>query len=144
VSRVKSLATLIKFQKTKVDEQRIVLARAQDTLNLIDRAIAQLEEQKKREQAAVTKDPAHAHTYGEFLKQAIRRARALAKERKIAEATVEAAREKLSELFEEQKRYEIAEAERIKTEEREELRRETAELDEIGGVTHERNKAETR
>jgi len=137
---MKSLATLIKLQKTRVDEQRVILARAQEKLDLIERAIAGLEDEKIREQEAAGKDPEHAVTYGAFLKEAIRRGRALDRERQIAVAAVAAARDALIELFEEQKRYEIAEAARIVAEEKEELRRETAELDEIGGITHERQK----
>jgi hypothetical protein len=135
-----SLSTLIKLQKTRVDEQRIMLARLQEQLEQVVQAIAELEVRKAREQVATQKSPEAAVTYGQFLKQAVKQGRALERDRQIALAAVEAARDKLTELFEEQKRYEIAEAARIKVEEREELRRETAELDEIGGVTHERNK----
>jgi len=135
-----SLSTLIKYQKTLVDEQRLVLARAQDGLDRVVQAIAQLESEKIREQAATKEHPENAVTYGEFLKRAIKRGRELVKERQISEAAVNAAHEKLTELFEEQKRFEIAEAARLKAEEREERRIETAELDEIGGITHERRK----
>ncbi len=137
---MKSLATLIKWQKTRVDEQRLMLARAQDQLDTVERAIIELEDQKIREKAAVAKNPEQAMTYGAFLKQAINRGRELAREKEIAVAAVEAARDALAELFEEQKRYEIAEQARIAAEEQEELRRETAELDEIGGIIHERRK----
>ena len=138
---MKSLTTLIKLQKTYVDQQRLTLAKLQERLDLIDRGILGLEAQKTREAAAAKKDPAAAITYGHYIKEALRQGQALAKERAIAVAAVNAAREKLAELFEEQKRYETAEEMRIKAEAREELRRETAELDEIGGVTHERNRA---
>jgi len=137
---MKSLATLIKLQKTYVDQQRLTLAKLQERLDLIERAILGLEAQKMHEKAAAKKDPAAAITYGNYLKEAIRQGHALAKERAIAQAAVNAAHDKLTELFEEQKRYEIAEDMRIEAEEREELRRETVELDEIGGVTHERRK----
>jgi hypothetical protein len=137
---MQSLSTLIKLQKTRVDEQRLVLARAQEKLDLVERAIAGLENEKRHEKEVAGKNTEQAVTYGAFLKEAVKRERALFKERQIAVAAVNAARETLIELFEEQKRYEIAEAARLEAEEREELRRDTAELDEIGGVTHERRK----
>lgn len=139
---MKSLATLIKLQKTRVDEQRQMLARANDRLLKIEQAIANLEQQKEREKVAAAQDAEKAVTYGAFLKVAIKRGRDLEKERQIAQAAVDAARAALAELFEEQKRYELAEENRIAEERREEARRETAELDEIGGVTHQRRKAE--
>src|ERR1700722_6337380 len=126
---MKSLSTLIKYQKTLVDEQRLVLMQAQDRLVNTLQSIANLEAQKKTEQAAAKQHPENAVTLGEFLKRVIQRGRELDKERQIAEAGVNAAREKLTELFEEQKRYEIAEAARRVADEREQLRIETAELD---------------
>jgi len=137
---MKSLSTLIKLQKTFVDQQRLVLAKLQERLDLIERAIIGLEAQKAHEQIITKKDPALAVTYGAYLKQALYQGRLLEKERQAAIVAVNAARDKLAELFEEQKRYEIAEEARRAADEREELKRETAELDEIGGVTHERRK----
>ena len=112
----------------------------QDLLVQVEHAIAALENEKILEQNTVRKIPEQAVTYGEFVKQAVQRGRQLAKDRDVAEAAVRAARDKLTELFEEQKRYEIAEADRLAAAEREERRRETAELDEMGGVSHARKK----
>jgi flagellar biosynthesis chaperone FliJ len=137
---MKSLATLIKLQKTRVDEQRQTLAKAQEFLDGVAQAIAQLEIKKAREQTAAEKHPEARLTYGAFLKAAVRDGRALEKQRAVAEAAVEAARAKLAELFEEQKRYEIAAAHRQAAEDREGRRKETIELDEVGGVTYTRNK----
>ncbi|HEU0118543.1 MAG TPA: flagellar FliJ family protein [Alphaproteobacteria bacterium] len=137
---MKSLATLIKLQKTYVDEQRQQLAKLQERLEQIEMQIAQLEVEKAREQIAAEQNPEARATYGAFVKAAVAKGRELDKERQIAIAAVEAARDKLTELFEEQKRYETAEEARIAAEEKEERRRETIELDEIGGITHERNK----
>jgi hypothetical protein len=71
----------------------------------------------------------------------VKEGRELEKQRQIGTAAVEAARLKLTELFEEQKRYEIAEAARLEAEKKEERRRETIELDEVGGVTYTRKKS---
>jgi pyruvate/2-oxoacid:ferredoxin oxidoreductase alpha subunit len=136
---VKSLATLIKLQKTLVDEQRTHLARLQEQVDLIDNKIAQVEIRKAREQAAAQDQESRA-TYGAFAKAMVAQGRALEKERQTAVAAVRIAQDKLSELFETQKRYEIAEAQRIDAATRAEMRRETLALDEIGGVMHERKR----
>jgi len=136
---MKSLATLIKLQKSFVDEQRQHVTRLQDHLDKIEGAITELEIFKTKEQAAALNLEAHA-TYGEFIKRMIAQGRILEQERQSAALAVKIAKDKLAELFEEQKRYEIAEEQRIQAEIREELRFENIELDEIGGVMHERQK----
>jgi hypothetical protein len=55
---------------------------------------------------------------------------------------VKIAQDKLAELFEEQKRYEIAEEQRIEDEDKAARHRDTLALDEVGGVMHERKKAD--
>lgn len=137
---MKSLATLIKLQKTRVDEQRQQLAKLQAHLENIETQITQLEIAKAREQVAAEQNPEARMTYGAFLKAAVITGRELEKQRQVAIDAVEVARDQLTELFEEQKRYEIAQASRLAAERREELRRETIELNEIGGMVHERNK----
>ena len=137
---MKSLSTLIKLQKTHVDEQRQHLARLQERLDYIEGKIAEVEIRKAREQAVAERDAESTQTYGAYLYAAVAMGRALEKERQIAALAVKAAHDRLSELFEEQKRYEVAEQQRLDAEMHEERRRETIELDEIGGVMHERQK----
>jgi len=137
---MKSLATLIKLQKTRVDEQRLMLAKLQAQLEEIQKRIAELEIRKAREQIVAQEHNEARTTYGAFLKEAVKVGRELDKQRQIAEAAIEASRLKLIELFEEQKRYEIAQTARLAAEEKEERHRETVELDEIGGVTYTRQK----
>jgi flagellar export protein FliJ len=137
-----SFATLIKLSKTHVDEQRLVLAKLQARLDEIERDIAELEIRQAREQVTVNEYPETALTYGAFLKWAIARARELENERQAAAVAVTIARDKLAELFEEQKRYEIAEQNRIEEEAREAARRERIEMDEIGSVSFVRKKKE--
>jgi hypothetical protein len=138
---VKSLATLIKLQKTFVDEQRTHLARLQERLDEIDGQITQNEIRKAREQAAAQNEEART-TYGAFASAMVAQGRALEIERQTAAMAVKIAQDKLAQLFEEQKRYELAEAHRIDAEARAERRRETLALDEIGSVMHERKRTE--
>ncbi|MDR3424408.1 MAG: hypothetical protein P4M13_04930 [Alphaproteobacteria bacterium] len=135
----KSFATLIKLQKNLVDEQRQQLARLLDHLERIEGQIAQLEILKAREQAAA-QDLAARATYGAFLKNMIIKGQALEKDRQMAALAVKIAQDRLAVLFEDQKRYETAEAQRLEEEAKEERRLETIELDEIGGVRHERQR----
>jgi hypothetical protein len=137
---MKTLATLIKLQKTRVDEQRQVLAKLQEQLALIEGRIMQLEIEKAREQAIAQEDEVARAALGAYLKGAIDRGRKLEKERHVMGLAIEAARDVLMQLFEEQKRYEIADAARIEAEERESQRRERLDLDEIGTTQFQRHK----
>jgi flagellar export protein FliJ len=137
---MKTLETLIKLQKSFVDEQRQQLAKLQQMLEAIEHSIAALEIEKAREQVAAENNPEARTTYGAFLAVIAAKGRELEQARQVAAHAVDTARAKLSELFEEQKRYEIAEEARILAEEKEEQRRERISLDEIGGVTYERRK----
>jgi flagellar export protein FliJ len=141
---MKSLATLIKLQKTNVDEQRRLLARLVDRLDRIEKEIERHLMQMALEQATVQQDPSSALTYGAFLKKAIARTDQLERQKKAAQTAVDFARDRLAELFEEQKRYETAEAHRIEREKQEELRRERLFLDEVGSVRFARKKAQER
>jgi hypothetical protein len=136
---MKSLATLIKLQKTYVDEQRQILAGLLERLDAIESEIAQLEIRKARELDAAQDEFARA-TYGAFLQKMVMQERALEKERHTAMMAVKIAQDRSALLFEEQKRYEIAEEQRIEAEQQEERRRERIDLDEIGAVIHERKK----
>ena len=133
---MKSLSTLIKLQKTRVDEQRLALAKLQARLEDIQNSIAELEIKKAREQVVAQENADARATYGAFLKAAVREGRELEKHRKVMIEAVDAARVILTGLFEEQKRYELAEAARVETEKKETRRKETQELDEIGGVSY--------
>lgn len=138
----KTLATLIKLQKTYVDEQRLILIKLQEHLEKIEGAITELEIRRAREQIAVQENPTISVTYGDFLRWAIDHAHELEEQRLVAVKAVELARDKLAELFEEQKRYEIAEQHRLAEELKEEIRQERIELDEVGSVTFERRMRE--
>ncbi|MDD3370714.1 MAG: hypothetical protein PHE27_02690 [Alphaproteobacteria bacterium] len=136
----KSFKTLIKLQKTLVDEQQRQLAQLRDHLALIETKIAQLQVLQVREKKAAEQDPVTRMTYGAFLKTVITLNRELEKQRRSLEGEVVRAQAKLAELFEEQKRYEIAEEQRLEEIVREVKRLETLQLDEVGGVMHERKR----
>jgi len=135
---MRGLKTLIKLQKTRVDEQRQVLAKLQAHLERVQKDIANFEALKERERVIFRKHPELGMTYGEFVKRAILKTQELEKSRQAADSAVEIARDRLALLFEEQKRYEIAEENRRIEAQREEGRLERINFDEIGSVSYTR------
>lgn len=137
---MKSLDTLIKLQKSQVDEQRQLLAKLQARLDEVHAAIERLTMEQALEQVAAHENPTYAVTYDQYVKRAIQRGRQLEKQKRAAEIAVNFARDKLVELFEEQKRYEIADRQRRERADAEERRKERLTLDEVGSVRYARKK----
>ena len=135
-----TLDTLIKLQKSEVDEQRQMLAKLQDYLNSLDRQLAELQIEQAREQIAAKQNPTTALTYGNYVKQTLIKQEELTQRRASAAAAVELARDRLADLFEAQKRYEIVAANREAEALLVEQRNERIELDEIGSVRFAREK----
>ena len=132
---MKSLATLIKLQKTRVDEQRLILAKMQEQHAAVLLRIEELEAEQEQQRQLIHEDSSYALTYGEYVKRALTLREGLERKRRAAEYAVKLAHDKLAEVFEEQKRYEIAEQNRIDEEERLEQHRETLTLDEVGSIS---------
>ena len=63
---MKTLTTLIKLQKSRVDEQRQHVAKLQLMLDAIVQKITALEIEKAREQVAAENNPGARSTYGAF------------------------------------------------------------------------------
>ena len=118
------------------------LAALQARFDALGDQIQQLEAQKDLERAIVNTIPEAAATYGAFLKASTDRRRYLEGEKDKAALAVQAAHTILIQLFEEQKRYEIAETARLEAEARAEQRDEKIQLDEVGSVQFARKKAE--
>ncbi len=137
---MRSLATLIKLQKARVDEQRIMLAKLQEQLEKAEKDLQALRDQMEAQKKLLRKNPDMSLTYGAYLKEALKREELLEKRRKTAEYAVSIARDKLAEVFEEQKRYELAEAKRLEDEAKEEAHKETLFMDEVGSVSFVRKK----
>ncbi len=137
---MKSLATLIKLQKVRVDEQRIMLAKLQEQLARAEQELQALRNQMEAQKKLLRRNPDMALTYGAYLKEALKSQALLEKRLRTAQQAVAIARDKLAEVFEEQKRYEIAEAKRLEDEAREEAHKETMFMDEVGSVSFVRKK----
>ncbi len=140
---VKSLATLIKLQKSLVDAQRRMLADLQNIHDRIVAEIAALEAARQREEAIARQAEAgEMVTLAQFLDAVKTRLAQLNKAREEADQQVAAALEKLSELFETQKRYEIVRDHRDATELAAAQKLERQELDEIAEQGHQRKGAQ--
>ena len=137
---MKDLTILIKLQKTKVDEQRVILNKLRDTLDKIIEKLAFMQETLKKEQAIAKESYYNRITYERFLKKFLSDQQQLEHQRTLLEEAVIAAHAKLSELFEEQKRYELALEQKIIEEREKETKRENQITDEIGIVQHQRKK----
>lgn len=113
-----------------------------DLQNIHDRIIAEIAAlhaaREHEEDVARHADIAETVTLPQFLGGIKNRLAHLAKAETEAQAAVEAAHEKLAELFETQKRYEIVRDQRNAVELAEEQKRERLELDEIAEQGHQR------
>lgn len=136
---MKGIDSVIRLQKWQVDEQRRQVADLEGLLmDLTQRADA-LEQEILKEQE-VAADQNVAFIYGDYARHAIERRETL--QRSIAEAEVAAvaARDVLTELYQDMKRYEIAKDRHDARQALAENRAEQAELDDIAMKMHRRAK----
>lgn len=139
---MRSVKTLIKLQKSKVDDQRRVIAEHEKALARIEQEITELALQQAREQEIARTKPEEAITYGEFVKWTMQRNRDLHAAREAVVQALEKERDILAGLFEEQKRYEIILSNHEAAAAKEEQKREQGELDEIALTNYDRKERE--
>ncbi|NBX73007.1 MAG: hypothetical protein EB121_06670 [Alphaproteobacteria bacterium] len=137
---MKSLGTLIKLQKAKVDEQRLVLADKEEILQKLENQMAELSLRMMRERDFASSQNDHdiQAQFGLFIQRATHQLKQLDIARQAALNAVLRERDALAVLFEEQKRYEIVAASRAAKAEAEYQKRTQAELDEVAQIVHER------
>jgi len=139
---VKGLAALIRLHTWRLDEKRRELA---DLQRLEDQFLEdgrRLEAEMAAEQEFAKTSDSGAFSYGGFAVGVIER-------RKRIEASIDEVRRRIddkraevAEAFQELKRYEITQAERLKRERAEADRRTQADLDEISLIQHQRRAKE--
>ncbi len=132
--------TLIKVQKFHLDQQRQVLAARQAEADAIIMAIAMLQANLETEKARAAANPEANINVGIFIKAELERHIRLQSDLSAKEREIDVEREKLALLFEELKRYEIAQETRDREARAEEEKQENFELDELGGQRHHKNK----
>ncbi|GAA4255662.1 hypothetical protein GBZ26_19645 [Azospirillum formosense] len=137
-----SLKTIIRLQKWKLDEKRRALAELQ---NLADRLQAEIE--RLKEEIAAERDTArgnveYAFTYSNYIQAAMDRGKRLTQSMGQVEAQIAVATDEMAEAFQELKRYELAEEERLKREKEKLKRKEANMLDETALVGFRRRQQE--
>ncbi len=135
-----TLDTLIKLEQMRLDDQRRMLVQLQDLLARIEQEIADLQVTQAREAAVVRGgDPNVRLTLEPFLAQVKQRLQQLQQAKRDAEDAIAIAHDRLAELFETQKRYEIIRDQRAAEAAAAAKRLEQQELDETAAQTHERH-----
>ncbi len=136
---MKSLETLIKLEKARVDDHRRMLAQLQEVLQRIEDEIAAVIASREYEELLAQRaSPAERMTLEPYLIEVKHRLERLGKAKTDAEDAIEVARNRLAELFETQKRYEIIRDQQEAARIAEENRQEQLTLDETAAQTHER------
>jgi len=137
-----SLKTIIRLQKLQLDEKRRVLAELQNLGDRLKAEIERLKEEIVREQATAREDFAVSYTYANFAQAALERGRRLGESLAQVEVQISVATDQMAEAYQELKRFELAEEERLKREKEKQKRKDAIMLDETALVGFRRRQAE--
>ena len=137
-----SLKTIIRLQKLQLDEKRRVLAELQNLGDRLKAEIERLKEEIAREQATARDDFSVSFTYSNFAQAALERGRKLGQSLAQVEVQIAVATDQMAEAYQELKRYELAEEERLKREKDKQKRKDANMLDETALVGFRRRQAE--
>ncbi|MCH8862770.1 MAG: flagellar FliJ family protein [Proteobacteria bacterium] len=136
---MKGIDSVIRLQKWQVDEQRRQVADLEGLLMDLTQRAQALEQEILKEQE-VAADQNVAFIYGNYVRHAISRRETLQRSIVDAEVAAVAARDVLTELYQDMKRYEIAKDRHDARQALKENRAEQAELDDIALKMHRRKK----
>lgn len=137
-----SLKTIIRLQKLQLDEKRRTLAELQNLGDRLKAEIEKLKEEIAHEQATARDDFAVSFTYANFAQAAMERGRKLGESLLQVEVQINIATDQMAEAYQELKRFELAEEERLKRERDKQKRKEAIMLDETALVGFRRRQAE--
>ena len=137
-----SLKTIIRLQKWKLDEKRRALSELQSLADRLMAEIERLKEEIAAEQNAARTNPEYAFTYSNYIRAAMERGERLTQSMGQVEAQISVATDEMAEAFQELKRYELAEEERLKREKDKLKRKEANMLDETALVGFRRRQQE--
>lgn len=129
-----SLKTVIRLHKLQLDEKRRVLVELQNLGDRLRAEIERLKEEVAREQAAVRDNFAVSFSYANFAKAARERGMKLSQSLGQVDIQIAMATDQMAEAFQELKRFELAEEERMKREKEKQKRKEATMLDETALV----------
>lgn len=137
-----SLKTIIRVQKWQLDEKRRALSELQNLADRLNTESERLEEEIRAEQQTARNDFNAAFTYAGFARGAIDRRRRIADSIRQVQGQIETATEQMAEAYQDLKRYELAEEERLKREREKQKRKDEALLDETALVGFRRRQEE--
>ncbi|TWA74781.1 flagellar export protein FliJ [Azospirillum brasilense] len=137
-----SLKTIIRLQKWKLDEKRRALAELQSLADRLQAEIERLKEEIAAERDTARGNVEYAFTYSNYIQAAMERGKRLTQSLGQVEAQVAVATDEMAEAFQELKRYELAEEERLKREKEKLKRKEATMLDETALVGFRRRQRE--
>lgn len=137
---MKGLATLIKLHKRQLDEIRRKMANLENQKRELEEALRNLAADLEREKEAIRGKAEMASYFGSYAKRVRARQEQTAQAIRMLDEQIDKHREEINIAFGELKKFEIAEANAKKRAAAEERRKETIELDDIGGQQHQRKK----
>ncbi|MBI1208483.1 MAG: hypothetical protein GC191_14520 [Azospirillum sp.] len=136
------LRAVIRLHRWQLDEKQRALAELRNLEARLHAESERLEEEIRREQQTVRSSGEIAFTYAGFAQAAIGRRERIAQSIAQVETQVAAAVEEMATVFQEVKRYELAQEERDRRDREKQRRRETALLDETAAVGFQRKRAD--
>ncbi|MDZ5647653.1 flagellar FliJ family protein [Nitrospirillum sp. BR 11828] len=139
---MKSLKTLIRLHKNEVDEKRRHLTQLREHDDQLTLRRQQFEAQVEMERQLSGTSVDMAVAFANFLPQIKLQRNALEQARQQLAIAIHRAEEDLAQAFQELKRFELAEEERIRKEKAELARKEAMMLDEIAAQRHLRQQEE--
>jgi len=139
---VKGLKTLIRLHKSEVDERRRRLTELQSMAEGLEEERRRFEEQVLEEQRVASLSLETSLTYAAFARQVIDRREQYAAAKREVERRIALAEAAVTEAFQELKRFELAEEDRVRREQARLKHAEALMLDEVASQRFQRNQAE--
>ena len=133
-----SLKTLQRIQKFNIDEQRKILVDLQTKQDQLKVEFARLNQNYEAEKAYAVQHPGLGN-FGAFVKRYLEKKEALETAIDKMQQAIEEVRDRIADMFKEQKTYEIVDDNRRKREIKEENDKEQKMLDEVGTNTYIKN-----
>lgn len=129
-----SLKTIIRLHKWQLDEKRRALAELQNLADRLKAELERLKEEVANEQETARNNPDFAFNYANYAQAAMERGRRLTQSLGQVDVQIAVATDQMAEAFQELKRYELAEEERLKREKEKQKRKDANMLDETALV----------
>lgn len=138
----KSLATVIRLQRWQVDAERRSVTEADAVVRAIEEALVALAQRCEAEKRCARDTiETGSFAFGPFLQLAALRRSELESQRAEAEARLVHARQRLTEAYREQRKFELAEAEQRRCAAEARAKKDQQDLDEMSLTRHPRNRS---